>query len=105
MDIGKLQTRGMLQSPPAAKDALGQPTGAWTDVATIWVNVMGLTGLETIRGGAETGVSKVSLRTRSRAGMTSAMRFVAGGVTYNFKNVPPYIKSQKFMDITAEVVT
>lgn len=97
--------RGRLQSPPTAQDDIGQPTGDWTDVATIWANARSLTGLETIRGGAETGIAKVSLRIRSRSGLTTGWRLVAGSVVYQFKSVPVYIRSQPFMDIVCEVAT
>lgn len=46
MDIGELDQRITLQAPPVAQDALGAPTGAWTDVCTVWARVRGLTGRE-----------------------------------------------------------
>jgi SPP1 family predicted phage head-tail adaptor len=97
--------RGRLQSPQTAQDELGQPTGDWTEVATIWGDVRVMTGLEAIRGGAETGIAKVSLRIRARSGVTTGWRLVAGSTVYNFKSVPPFISGAKFMDIVAEVST
>jgi SPP1 family predicted phage head-tail adaptor len=106
MNIGKLKTVGKLQSPPTAQDADGQPTGDWTDVAAgVWADIRILSGLETIKGGAETGVAKASIRIRARSGVTNGMRYLVGTTAYNFKSVPPHVTGAKFMDIVAEVVT
>jgi SPP1 family predicted phage head-tail adaptor len=106
MNIGKLKTLGKLQSPPTAQDELGQPTGDWTDVASeVWADIRLLSGVETIKGGAETGVAKVSVRIRARSDVTNGMRYLVGSTAYNFKSVPPKIAGAKFMDIVCEVVT
>jgi SPP1 family predicted phage head-tail adaptor len=105
MNIGKLKTLGKLQSPPTAQDDAGQPTGDWSDVDTIWANIRLLSGLETIKGGAETGVAKASVRIRARSGVTVGMRYLVGTTVYNIKSAPPLIAGAAFMDLVCEVVT
>ena len=101
----RVKVRGMLQSPSTTQDADGQPLDEWTNVDAISADVLFLNGLETIKGGAETSTIKASVRIRSRSGMTSGMRLLVGSTAYNFKTVPPYMRSNSFMDIVCEVIT
>lgn len=101
----RVKARGRLQSPSTEQDADGQPLAdTWTDVDTVWADILFLSGMETIKGGAETSTVKASVRIRSRSGLTSGMRFLVGSTAYNFKTVPPYMRSNPFMDIAAEVI-
>ena len=103
MDARRLDTLGWLQSPPTAQDDAGQPTGAWVDVVQVWANVRYLSGLETIKAGAESSTAKASVRIRARSGVTTGMRFKAGDVMFNIQSVPPVIGTAQFMDLSTEV--
>ena len=105
MKIGSLNRQVTIQSPPTAEDALGQPTGSWTTVATVWANVRLLNGLETIKGGAEASVAKASIRIRYRTDVTSAMRVVHGSTTYEIKAVLPDVAGKQYLDLACQVVT
>ncbi|MDP3273021.1 phage head closure protein, partial [Limnobacter sp.] len=74
MDAGKLNCLVAIQQPPGAQDALGQPTGSWTTLATVWANIRYLNGVETIKADAATSVTKASIRIRRRTDVTAAMR-------------------------------
>ncbi len=104
MDARSLDTLGWLQSLPTGQDEAGGPTGAWVNVAQVWANVRYLTGLETIKAGAETSVVKASVRIRSRSGLTSGMRFLVGSTAFQIKSVPPLATRADFMDLACEVV-
>jgi SPP1 family predicted phage head-tail adaptor len=104
MNIGSLNRQVTIQSPPTAEDALGQPTGSWTTVATVWANVRALNGLETIKGGAETSVAKASIRIRYRTDVTSAMRVVHGSTTYEIKAVLPDVAGKRHVDLACSVL-
>ena len=54
MDSRRRNRLVTISAPPTAQDADGQPTGAWTTVISgIRANVRYLSGIETIKGGAE----------------------------------------------------
>ena len=105
MDIGSLNSRIVIQSPPTGQDTLGQPTLTWTTVDTVWANIRNLNGVETIKSGSPTSVVKASIRVRWRTDLTSAMRATADGVTYRFMAVMPDVVGREFTDIACEVVT
>lgn len=43
---GQLKHRVRIQQPTVTKDALGAPTQAWTDLATVWADIQPLSGRE-----------------------------------------------------------
>lgn len=104
MDIGKLNCRVIFQSQAAGVDDLGQEDGAWTTFATRWANIRYGSGAETIRGGAVTAQSKVSIRIRYCTDITTAMRAVYGGVTYQVLAVLPDLAKRQHTDLVCEVL-
>lgn len=52
MRAGDLRHRVQLQQRAAAADALGQPSLAWTNVATRWAEVSALSGRQLVAGQA-----------------------------------------------------
>lgn len=44
MQAGKLRKRIKLQSRPAAVDGFGSPSTAWSDVATVWGELLPMSG-------------------------------------------------------------
>lgn len=104
MDPGKLDTLVSLQALASTQDSIGQPVKTRSEVGKIWVNIAHLSGLETIRTGAETSVVKVSMRCRRRADITSAMFIVNGADVYAIKAVLPDKNSRAHMFLTCELV-
>lgn len=105
MDIGKLNCLVAIQSPSDAQDAAGQPTDAWSTLASVWANIRHLSGVESIKAGADASVVKASIRIRRRTDVTAAMRVVHGSVVYQVKAVLPDEESREHVDLLCEVVT
>lgn len=103
MDPGKLDTLVSLQAVTAAQDSIGQPVKTRAEIGKIWVNMAHLSGLETIRTGAETSVVKVSMRCRRRADITTAMFIVHDADVYSIKATLPDRNSKAHMFLTCEL--
>lgn len=101
--IGKLNKRVMLQSPPVAVDALNQPLpDAWVDVAELWADIRGTTGMEAIKADAPSSRVQASVRIWHRAGVNAGMRLVKGSAVYNIEAVLP--SDGTFLDLVCEVI-
>lgn len=103
MEIGKLNRRGALQQLIAGEDALGQPVSTWATVATIWMHVRLLSGIETIKSDAPVSTVKASIRIRHRAGVTSDMRVLLDGVAYTVTAVMPDVANRRYVDLACEI--
>lgn len=64
MRAGTLKHRVVLQSPGGSRDAVGERTTTWTDVATVWASINPLTARELIAAGQLHG--ELSHRVRIR---------------------------------------
>jgi len=104
MQAGNLNRRLTIEAPGEGYDEAGQPIEGWTPVATVWADIRHTSGLEAIRGGAETSISRASIRIRYRSGLHSGMRATAGGVTYRIEAVLPDVSRREYMDLVCEVV-
>lgn len=104
MDPGKLDKRVSLQQISSAQDSIGQPVKTRSEICKLWVNIAHLSGLETIRAGAEASVVKASMRCRRRSDVTSAMYIVHGADVYAVKAVLPDKNSRAHMFLTCELV-
>lgn len=109
MEIGKLKCKVLIQQLSSGQDDIGQPVRTWTNlIATgdgkVWANIRHLSGLETIKGGAETAIGKASIRIRKRTDVTPAMRVVYGSTTYEIKAVLPDQTSREHVDLACEVI-
>jgi SPP1 family predicted phage head-tail adaptor len=85
---GQLRHRVTLQSQVTTQDALGQPSTAWLDTATVWADVRHESGLSAIKAGADISVVRASIRMRYRAA-NAGMRVVFGAQTYAVNAVIP----------------
>lgn len=70
MRSGSLRHRVTLQSPTGSRDAVGERTTSWTDIATVWASVGPLTTRELMAAGQP--MSEVSHRVRVRYSSTIA---------------------------------
>ena len=104
MGSGKLKHLVLLQSPPASVDGLGQPTGDWTTVSEEWADIRVLSGVEQIKGDAEVGTGRASVRIRRRTGVQSGWRLLHGSVAYNIQAVPPVCNDPRYLDLPCQVV-
>ena len=94
-----------VKTPLAAQDALGQLTGDWTTVCTMWVNVRYLSGSESIKAGADTSIAKASIRGSYRTDLTNAMRMHVGSTVFQIKAVLPDEQRKAHTDFVCEVVS
>lgn len=88
MQAGKLNRRVTIQQKTVVYDELHQPvSGSWTDLATVWASVLHISGIETIKAGADVSVTQASIRIRYRSGLDSSMRVLFDGKTYDIRGV------------------
>ncbi|GAP66797.1 phage head-tail adaptor [Mizugakiibacter sediminis] len=102
---GKLNRRITIQQRTAGQDAAGQPVLTWADVASVWANVAGDTGLHTIRasGDLPAPVKRYSFRIRYRDGLNEGMRVVLGGQNFDIKTVRMDFAGRVWTDLVCEL--
>lgn len=105
MQAGKLDTRFSLRRHSTGQDAIGQPLTTWVEVGELWANVKHLTGVATLKAGAETSVTKVSIRVRFNSLVAPDMRLVhkTNGTVYKILDTLPDRRGG-FIDLPCEVV-
>jgi SPP1 family predicted phage head-tail adaptor len=89
----------------AGQDEIGQPTQVWADLVQVRANVRYLNGIETIKAGAETAVSKASIRIAYRTNLTTADRAYLGTTEFRITAVLPDEAGKKHTDVTCEAIT
>lgn len=70
-----------IQAPPTGRDALGQVTGSWTDVAQVWARARPARSREFFAAGTMQAVADVVFGINWQDGITSDMRVL-------WRNVP-----------------
>lgn len=89
MNAGMLRARIVIQQLATGQDANGQPSQAWTTVATVWADVRFVSGLEAIKSDTPVHVVTASIRIRYLAGIVPAMRVQYEGAFFDIKAVLP----------------
>jgi len=102
MRAGQLRTRITIERPSPEQDGAGQPIESWKPVVTVWADLRTVSGLETIRAGAETAIVKASARIRWRPGLDSSMRVLAGGSVFQITAVLPDLSRRQYIDLVLE---
>lgn len=88
----------------STKDAAGQPTDGWSEVASVWADVRFQTGAEVLRANAETSIVRVSIRIRARADVDNSLTARYLGVDYDIKTALPDSADRQFMFLVCESV-
>lgn len=85
----RLKYRITIQQQSATQDAFGEPVRTWTDVASVWAEILPLNGRELFA--AQTNQSQVDSKIviRHRNGITAAMRILQSSTEYNIEAVLP----------------
>ncbi|MBA3588299.1 phage head closure protein [Methylibium sp.] len=104
MQAGALNRRITIKQLAAGQDAIGQPLQTWSDVATVWANVLHKSGAESIKAEQEVSIVRASIRIRRRAGITAAMRCHLGAVVYEIKAVLPDEQDRERIDLACELI-
>lgn len=86
------------------QDEIGQPTQVWSTLATVMANIRYLSGVESIKAGAETATAKASIRIAYRTNVTSAMRVQLGSTVFEIKSVLPDETGKQHTDLTVEAI-
>lgn len=108
MEAGELNRRITIQSRQSGEDEAGGPLTTWVDVASVWADVRGTTGMGSIRQSSEMGgvaveLNQYSFRIRYRTGLNAGMRIVFGGQNYDVKFVRQDLAGREWTDLVAEV--
>ena len=90
MNIGKMDSKVVIQTPVTTKDSYGQPVESWSDLATVWAQkidvVRATTELE--RGDAVEALKYVSrFIIRYRGDVTGIERISCDGRIYNINQI------------------
>ena len=88
--------------PAAGQDEFFQPVPGWVPVCRPWASIKHPTGLETVRGGAETSVVKASIRINYRSDITAAMQVLHGDKVYRVVAVLPDETGREYVDLVCE---
>lgn len=91
MQAGHLTEQIMIEQRVEGYDEVGQPIEGWAPYLSAWADIRHLSGLESIKAGAEVAQVNTSIRIRRRPGrnVKPAMRVIHDGTIYNIKAVLP----------------
>jgi len=81
IDPGKLRERVTVQQASAARNSLGEAVLSWSDVATVWASVEGVSAREALTAGQQETTVSHRVRLRYLTGLTQQMRFSWRGRT------------------------
>ena len=87
MRAGELKWQIQIQSPPAGKNADGDPNTEWTKLVDVWAKKEDLSGRELLAAHAAQSEITTRFRIRYRNGVTSKMRVLLGEVIYSIEAV------------------
>lgn len=73
---GKLDQRITFQQKGVTKNAIGEEVVTWSDVVTVWAEVVPLRGREFYAANQTQQVVDVRFRIRARSGLTNDMRLL-----------------------------
>lgn len=97
----RLNHRVTLLRPVETQDATGAPVGGFTPLPEVWADVRFVSGQEVIKSGAPVSSVKASVCIRARSDITTSMRLVFKGETYDIKAAPPST-DRKYMTLVCE---
>jgi len=90
MDFGRLDQRVTLQSRTTVRDALGQDTITWVDVATVWAQRINQRSAEAFQAAQVGDDDLVELHIRYRADVSTTWRLEWEGVGYDITSVSAF---------------
>lgn len=88
MNPGKLRQLLRIETPAEAQNATGEAIETWTHYATVYGALEPLRGRELYQAQAVQSEITAKATIRYRSGVTSKMRIVHGGLTYNIAAPP-----------------
>ncbi|HIE9163500.1 TPA: phage head closure protein [Klebsiella quasipneumoniae subsp. similipneumoniae] len=93
MKIGPMRHRITIRNFITTRTPSGQPTEEWSDGATIWADVKGISGRESLTAGAERADATIRVWVRYRKDISASSRLLVlngpyKGVTLNVTGPP-----------------
>lgn len=82
MNIGKLRYRIAIQEPGSNQDDYGNIVDDWQDVATIWADIVPVSGREYFGANQQNSETSYKIYIRYLDGITAKMRILHDGVVY-----------------------
>lgn len=74
INAGRLRHRVTIETRGSGQDSYGQPSGTWSTHATVWAEVMPMSGRELIEGERTVGRAAFRVMIRSLSTVTEGMR-------------------------------
>ena len=104
LPAGTLNHHITIQRRQTGEDEAGQPLLGWEDVASVWANPIGQTGLGTIKtsGTVAAAIKAYSFRIRFREGLDEGMRVVLAGAPFDVKQVRMDYAGREWTDLVCE---
>lgn len=103
LNPGRLNCRvTILQRSAATQDAAGQPSAAWSELATLWADVRapsGTASAERLLADRDTALVAYSVRIRRRTDVTTGMRAQIDGATFDIAQVVHDHAGREFTDL------
>jgi len=81
IDPGKLRERVTVQQSSAARNSLGEAVLSWSDFATVWASVSGLSSRDILQAQQANVIATHRIRIRYRADVTHLNRLIWRGRT------------------------
>lgn len=108
---GSLRRLVRIERRETGTDDAGQPNGAWVEVATVWADPRGQTGMGSITRNQDNvgaSINAYSFRIRFRRGLDQGMRLfeledgVPVGDPFDIKNVRMDLAGREWTDVICE---
>jgi len=95
LHVGQFDQRLTLQRRNEGVDVLGQPSGSWQTIATVWGKARPLRSRELFAAGQVQNVSDVEFTLNYRTDVQNTWRVLWRGVPYDITGQPIDIDGQK----------
>jgi SPP1 family predicted phage head-tail adaptor len=101
---GSLRSYITLQARDSGTDDAGQPVQTWADLASVWADIRGANGLNTIKASLDgLEINAYSFRIRYRTDVDAAERVVFNGQNFDVKQVRHDHARKEWCDLICEV--
>ena len=102
--IGDLRERVELQSMSPTRDAIGGEVQGWTTLANVWAQVTPMSAGEQYRRQQMQASAQWKVTIRYRADITSKMRVLWSGRTFQVKGVTSADERKRFLAMACEEI-
>lgn len=100
INAGKMDRQIIIEEKSVTRDDFGAETVIWQDVATVWAEVLPISGREVFNAGKIFAEATTLFRIRWRSGLTEDMRISYGGQYYGVSYLRE-VGRRELLEITA----